>query len=887
MARLDAERWTRLQSLFHAAVDLDPDAWKPYLDREAADDPSLAARVEQMLEADRQDRSFLDRSAPDVAADVLAPGSAIGRRVGPYRITRLLGEGGMGTVFLAQRDDLGTVAAVKFLRDAWLSPSRRARFAAEQRTLATLQHPGIARLLDAGVLDDGTPWIVMEYVDGDPIVQACREQGLGLRARLHLFRDACAAVMHAHQHLVVHRDVKPSNILVDAQGTVKLLDFGIAKQLEAIGHDGERTLTGLRLMTPAYAAPEQVRGEPVGVYTDVYALGVVLYELLSGRLPFDVSGTTPGSMDWSMLEREPDRVSIAARRDGAPRVAATPSEWQDLDVLCQRAMQKAPERRYASVDALVRDIDHFLRGEPLDARPDSVGYRLGKFVRRNSRGVALATAVTVGIFGLTAFYAIRLDRARDAAVAEAERTGRVQRFVTALFEGGDAAAGPADSLRVVTLVDRGAAEARSLTSEPFVQAELFQTLGGIYQKLGKLDQADSLLQAALQGMAVARGTNSVEQASALLDLGLLRADQARYDEADSLSRAALELAARMLPESHPQVAQATEARGRILSEKGDYPAAIDVLTDAVRLRALRGTGTAEYASSVYELANARFYAGHHDASDSLNRVVLAVHRQLYGERHPSVSDDLINLGAVQFEKANYTEAERYYREALDITVGHFGRDHFKTAANLTMVGRALVYQRRHDEAVTVLTEALGVRERVYGPAHPSVASTVNELGTIALQRERYDEAARAYQRMIDIYRTVYRDRHYLIGIAQSNLASVYMARGDNAAAERMFRRAIDMYRLTLPAGHSNIGIAQVKLGRSLLRQGRFAEAARESLAGYENLTPQMNPTVSWLTSARSDLAVAYDSLGQQADAARIRAESAALAQQAKVDVKGR
>lgn len=290
---LNPERWQRMQELFHGAADLDEAAWRPWLEHEAAGDPALVDRVMEMLVDDRS-QTLMDRGPADVAADVLSSGTAIGRQVGPYRITRLLGEGGMGLVYLAERDDLASVAAIKFLRDAWLSPARRERFAAEQRTLAHLNHPGIARMLDAGVLEDGTPWIVMEYVDGVPITDAAAARGLDLRARLLLFRAACAAVVHAHQHLVVHRDVKPSNILVDTTGTVKLLDFGIAKQLEAIGADADRTRTGLRLMTPAYAAPEQVRGEPVGVYSDVYSLGVVLYELLTGVLPHDVSKATPG-----------------------------------------------------------------------------------------------------------------------------------------------------------------------------------------------------------------------------------------------------------------------------------------------------------------------------------------------------------------------------------------------------------------------------------------------------------------------------------------------------------------------------------------------------------------------------------------------------------------
>ena len=553
--------------------------------------------------------------------------------------------------------------------------------------------------------------------------------------------------MHAHQHLVVHRDVKPSNILVRADGSVKLLDFGIAKHLEQLD-DADRTQTGLRLMTPAYAAPEQVRGDPVGVYTDVYSLGVVLYELLSGRLPHDLSTRTPGEMERTILQGEPDRMSMAARANGAA-VEASRAAWNDLDVLCATAMHKEPSRRYASVDALIRDIDHFLAGEPLDAQPDSVRYRAARFVSRNRRSVAIAAGVVFMVAALNVFYTIRLTRARDEAVAEAERTGRIQRFVTQLFQGGDEAAGPAESLHVVTLVDRGVQQARSLTSEPRIQAELFQTLGGIYQKLGNLDRADTLLHDALEKRTAMAGDSSAEVAASLVALGQLRTDQAQYAAAESLARAGLAITTATLPARHPQRAEATEALGRALVEKGDYDAAIPVLLDAVRQRSVSGNQTAEFASSVYELANANFYAGHYDVSDSLNRLVLGIHQRIYGERHPSVSDDLINLGASQFERANYSEAEKLYREGLAITVAYYGEDHYKTASNLTMVGRSLVRQRRFDEAVQVLNQALAIRERVYGPVHPAVASTVNELGSVALQREHYAEAEAAFRRMLE------------------------------------------------------------------------------------------------------------------------------------------
>ncbi len=285
----------------------------------------------------------------------------------------------MGVVYLAERTDLGSLVAIKVLRDAWLSPARRERFASEQRTLAQLNHPSIRRLYDADTLDDGTPWFVMEYVEGIPLTEYCREHRCSIDERLQLFRAVCEAVQYAHQRAVIHRDLKPSNILVKPDGTVRLLDFGIAKQLESLEAPlgkTDQTMTGLRLMTPAYAAPEQIRGDGVGIHTDVYSLGVILYELLAGQLPFDLSKLTPGEAETVIVGREPEKPSAVANETtklpgaNSGATSASKTAWADLDVLCLTAMHKDTQRRYQSVEALTRDIDHYLRGEPLEARPD-------------------------------------------------------------------------------------------------------------------------------------------------------------------------------------------------------------------------------------------------------------------------------------------------------------------------------------------------------------------------------------------------------------------------------------------------------------------------------------------------------------------------------------
>ncbi len=423
--------------------------------------------------------------------------SLVQKQIGPYRLLRLLGEGGMGVVYLAERTDIGGQVAIKLLRDAWLSPMRRQRFQIEQHTLAQLNHPSIARIYDANTLEDGTPWFVMEYAEGLPLNEYLHTHTASIRERLELLRRVCEAVEYAHSHAIIHRDLKPSNILVNDNGEVKLLDFGSAKQMTSEPNEepgdkkSQATVTGLRLMTLAYAAPEQLTGGVVGLYTDVYALGVLLYELVTGRLPHRRhTGDPEDAVDRWASEKPTAQVR---REKPESRRQLSKAEWADLDVLVFKALEVDVSRRYGTANAFLRDLTALLEGQPLDARPAEWTYTLSKFVRRNRKGL-LAAAFTVLLVAATAiFYTVRLRLARDAAVREAARTQRIQRFTEELFDGGDKSAGPAADLKAVELLDRGRNQAAGLSADPEMQADMQETLGGIYQKLGKLDVAEPLL----------------------------------------------------------------------------------------------------------------------------------------------------------------------------------------------------------------------------------------------------------------------------------------------------------------------------------------------------------------------------------------------------------
>jgi serine/threonine-protein kinase len=868
---MDRERWDRIQALFHEALVLPAGERRAFVESRCADDPAVAAETLAMLAEDERADQVLDRGLEPLAAGALAD-RVPAREIGPYRLGELLGEGGMGVVYRAERADLGNRVAIKLLRDAWLSPARRERFASEQRTLAQLDHPAIARLFDADTLPDGTPWFAMEYVAGETLTRFCSMHGLSIRQRIALFRAVCEGVLHAHQHAVIHRDLKPSNILVTRDGRPKLLDFGIAKSIDAIDSAAERTRTELRLMTPAYAAPEQFRGADQGVYTDVYSLGVILFELLTGRLPFDLEGQSPTEAAEIIARHEPEKPSAARARAAARPDPDGGASWPDLDVLCLTALQKDPARRYRSVEALIRDLDHYLKDEPLEARPDTLGYRTGKFVRRQWRPLVVAAAVVIAAIGLVTFYTLRLAAARNAAVAEARRTRSIQNFMNQMFEGGDPDAGPPDSLRVVELLARGAGEAGGFSREPAIQAELYHTLGKSFLALGQLDRADSMLSAALAVSRARLGAEGSDVARGLFELGLLRVRQSRIDEGERLVREGLALARRRQRGDPATVAGGLYALGVVLESRGDAEQAIVTLAEAVELETVGRTDSSAHVLTLSELANAHFYAGHYEVADSLNRAVLAIDRRLHGARHPNVASDLANLGYAQRDWGHPAEAERYFREALAIYRGWYGEEHYETAAMLGALGSILVEQNRLAEAREPLRQALAIRQRLYGPDHLSVATLLDENAWLDEKEGRFAEAEAGYQRELRIVRAAYHNHHQNIGIALGNLGTLYVEWKRYADAERCFREALVRYGETLPANHLFIGIAHWRLGRALLLQSRMAEAERESRAGHEILKQQETPPVSWLAKVRTDLITEYQALGRPADAARIRAE---------------
>ena len=872
---MDEERWRQVQEIFSDAADLPEEAQLGAATELCAGDSSLLGEVLALLEEDRRANPLLDSSLDERARAMLDFGalpSLIQQQIGPYKLLELLGEGGMGVVYLAERTDIGGRVAIKLLRDAWLSPMRRERFRLEQLTLAQLNHPSIARIYDSNTLEDGTPWFVMEYAAGLPLTEYWMQNEGTVRACLRLFRRVCEAVQYAHSHAIIHRDLKPSNILVTKDGEVKLLDFGIAKQLNVEDSEAaNRTVTGLRLMTLAYAAPEQIAGKAVGVYSDVYALGVLLYELLTGNLPENRSLPLQAG-DGSLPETEIEKPSSLIRRE-RPQAWASQSkaEWADLDVLTLKALEPEPDRRYRTADALMRDLDALLEGRPLEARPPHLSYTIGKFVRRNRRVLVSVAAMFLLIAATIVFYTVRLAQARNAAVKEAARTLRIQQFTESLFDGGDKSAGPAMDLRALDLLERGRKEADSLGADPEMQAEMQLTLGKIYQKLGKLDLAEPLLLASLTERRRTHPGDDRKSANGLVALGLLRKDQGKLDEAESLVWQGMEMQRRVSPANDPDTVRAMIALGAVLEVHGEYDPAREVLEAALKLQPQGAQATAETSENLTELANVHFYLGHYDLSESLNNQALAIDRRLFGEEHPSLAQEYNNLGAIEDNRGNYPAAEGDYRKALTITESWYGTDHPETAANLTALAQELSYEKRNDEARSLLERALAIQKKVNGPINSTVATTLNQIGVLAYSRHDYATAREYFTQALETYKQLNGDQHPSVAVAYSNLGSVCLDEKNYPCAEKMYREAVRRFD-SISAASVNAAIAHLKLGRALLRAGRFSEAKPETLAGYQYLVKQVASTNGFLTAARKDLIDIAEGLHDSPDAAHYRAE---------------
>ncbi len=809
------DRWELMAAVFEGAMACPAAERDAYL-REHCRDASMVGEIHALLAANTPEPGPVERvmaalgTPPDGAVRIMAARS----QVGPYELLREIGHGGMGVVYLARRADgaYQRLVALKLARSPVMDAGQRARFEAERDILAGLAHPNIAPLFDGGVTDDGLPYFTMEYVDGRPIDVYCDEQRLDVRARIQLFLRTCGAVAAAHRALVVHRDLKPTNVLVAGDGDVKLLDFGIAKLLAldapAGAHD---TATDSRVMTPAYASPEQVTGAPVSTATDVYALGLLLYELLCGRRAHRLQSRGAAHLEQVVVLADPlpmTEALAAAPGSDAPTVDAiararqtTPARLVrqlrgDLARIADMALRKAPEQRYATAAHLAEDLERFLDGRPIQARRHSLLYRASRFARRHRAGLAMAAvaaATLVGYTGLSVRHARDMEQAAARERQEASKAREVADFVVGLFEASDPNIVQNRDAPVARMLEHGLQRADALSAQPLLQARLLNAIGRVYFNLGKFDAARDIAMRALAASRLGGGDRHADVARDYRLLGEATGQGGNPKEAAALFRKALDI-----------------------HRAGGDIAGVETAADHNNLG--------------YVLAQ----VGQVEEADRYASESLAARRLLLPAGHEDIAMSMSTLAYVRGRQSRPGEAVELYREALAMRIVRLGERHPEVARGRQNLAAALRVVGDYDEAVGELTRALEVYRAVYGQRHPSIATTLNNLGVAESHRKRLAEAVTHATAAFEMRRELLGPHHPSTLVVQGNLGAYLVEAGRLAEGEAMLRDV-----LARSAGQPNVTMSlsrpqlKANLASTLRRRGKLTDAeatVREALA---------------------------------------------------------
>ena len=777
-----SQYWATVEEIFHRALTLEGHDRDAYLATSCRENEKLRADVQRLLDADNQGDEFLDtpivRAAdgPDVGP-VTATASP-GDRAGSYQLTRHLGSGGMGEVWLAQRADgvFSKDVAIKLLRRDLDSGDFRARFESERQLLAMLDHTNIARLLDGGTTDSGRPFLVMEYADGKPLTEFCGEQGLSITQKIALFLDVCAAVQYAHHLLIIHRDLKPENIMVNADGEVKLLDFGIAKLLAEEGNRPAADITAIQrpILTPRYASPEQVRGDVLSTATDVYSLGIVLYQLLTGRLPYNVDAGSASQMERSICDTEPTKPSQAvlleddksgpSAGDGtSDRLRLSEPDRKklqralrgELDLIILKSLRKDPARRYQSVEQFSEDIRNYLTGMPVLARPESVTYRARKFVARNRVGVvatSLLLVVSIVGFAVSTTLFLQSRAARRAEQNERRVSQDVSRFLETMLASVNPRESQGEDVKLLRrLVDESARRIeQDLGDQPAAQAILQHVLGETYLSLGQTDVAEPLMTESYAKLQSVYGDRHPRTMWAARNVAVLWRDQSRIEEAHALLVRTHELQVEVLGPSHRDTMETLDTLGISLISKGNLSQAESVLKEAVQRRqAVLGKQHFDTLVSMNNLSNVYHRQGKYLAAETLLRDVIDMQSKVLLPSHPDLLVSKSDLASAFRYQNKLLQAETLFRELLPAFRNTFGDDHMDTLIVWNNLAGVLVLQERYEESANTAGQLVAVAQKSLPEGSHYTAVFRGGFGTTLASCGRNDEARRELQAAVD------------------------------------------------------------------------------------------------------------------------------------------
>jgi eukaryotic-like serine/threonine-protein kinase len=902
------------EAVFEATLALPPEQRAAYLDQACGTNGQLRQGVEALLQAHKEAGPFMVEPATPLPTQAvrspIAPTEKSGDKIGHYRLLQEIGEGGCGVVYLAeQAEPIRRRVALKVIKLGMDTKQVIARFEAERQALALMDHPNIAKVLDAGATDTGRPYFVMELVRGIKLTDYCDQNNLSTEERLKLFAQVCRAIQHAHQKGIIHRDIKPSNILVTVNEGIpvpKVIDFGIAKATggQLLTNKTLFTMVEQFMGTPAYMSPEQAEMTSLDIDTrsDIYALGVLLYELLTGHTPFDGETLLSAGLDGMrriIREKEPPRPStrlstfehaeqttIASRRRTDPPKLIHQVRG-DLDWIVMKCLEKDRTRRYETANGLAMDIERHLKHQPVSAAAPGTLYRAGRFVRRHKVGLAVAAAVAlllaVGTV-ISTWQAVRATRAERRARVEASKSQQVARFLRDML--GDVA--PSAGLgrergtpREMLLDQTAERVGKDLQDQPDVEAELRSTLGAVYYELGRYAKAEVMHRQALALRRKLFGPEHLEVASSLSGLDHALERQGRLVEAESVAREALAMRRHLLGDQDPTVARSLSRLAFLLQLQGELAEAEAMHRKAVTiLRQVPGNEPLGLADALEDLAGALWRQGRFVEAEALFREGLSIEQKLLVKGHPSPAIVLDNLAAVLRDEGRLVEAESTEREALEIRKKVYGNEHPNVALSLNNLARIRRDQGKLNEAEAIHREALAMRRKLLGNGHPEVARSLNNLAYVLQDKGDLTGALSLHQEALAIQKKALGNAHPDVALSLNNLAVLLCTERKPAEAEALARESLAIREKLSPADWRTFN-ARSLLGDCLLQQKQYAAAEPLLLSGCEGLTQQQERIPAEhkprLKEARERLVRLYEATGRPEKAAEWKKELRASA----------
>jgi len=876
----DDSRWQQVNALLEQALAKPDDERETWLDEACGDDQSLKREVIELLGYDGAQTGGLKSALESAAGSLVGDDNdrLIGEVLGAYRITGKIADGGMGAVYVAERadDEFEQRVAIKMVRFAMASAALIERFQLERQILAGLEHPNIARLLDGGRTASGIPYLVMEYVDGKSIIDYVTESTPAVNARLELFLVICDAVQYAHRKLVVHRDIKPSNILVTADGEPKLLDFGIAKFLAADAEPG-LTQADVRVMTPEYASPEQILGAPVTTATDVYGLGLVLYQLLAGKMPFDLSSKTSPEIREIICHTEPQAPSIAATSIGRHDLASHVSG--DLDRIVLKALRKEPERRYGTANELAADLRNFLEDRPVSARGDSAAYRTRKFLTRHRSAAIASLAVVIAISVQTVVYTNRLAAERDVARLQADRAEEVAGFMTDLFAEANPSRNLGQPLTARQMLDRGATRiVDELTSQPELQAALMVTIAESYEHMEENVAARDYLAEAVPAIEQRLGKEHPDVRLLRYLQGSVMTFVGDTDMARPIHEENLAIARRLNGETSIEAAREIRALAVIDSRTGNYEQAEAGFAEAIATyRSLGETSQDELAKTLLDYGAMLRRLDRGDEEEPMLLEALAIQDARVGKRHPAYAAVVNNLGNHYFRRGDLETARGYMEKNVELQRELNGEASVPYGVALVNYASLLKSEGDSEKALELYLDALDIYEKGYGADAPRYAYLLENVANTMVDLGRYDEAEAAYGNALAILGQHFGTGHPEYAFTQRNLGISLGRMGRPEAAVPELRAAIAIWVDANGPLYSRVITTRTSLAKNLIDIGELEAARAEALKAAEAARESMPEDSAQRLEAVRVAARAHSELGEFDAASVLYEESLAIA----------